>query len=75
MLSDISNLKYITKEAREYLASADGIKNLTICAYVATTQIEKFLWEMFLKINRPPIPSRLFINKWEALAWLDKDKK
>jgi len=70
MLLDISNLKFITREAREFLASEDGNKNIIAGAYIASTRNEKFLWEMFLKINRPPIPSKIFVDKQEALEWL-----
>lgn len=70
LLLDISNLKFITREAREFLASKEGNKNIIAGAYIASTRNEKFLWEMFLKINRPPIPSKIFVEKQEALEWL-----
>jgi len=71
MLMDISNLKYITREGREYLASEIGIKNIIAGAYVATSQNEKLLWNMFLNINRPATPSQIFEDKKEALKWLE----
>ncbi|MBX9850654.1 MAG: hypothetical protein K2X86_02740 [Cytophagaceae bacterium] len=72
--ADISNLKYITREAREYFASENGIKNLSAAAYFATTHNEKFLWEMFLQINRPALSSKIFSDKKEALKWLGQFK-
>jgi hypothetical protein len=72
LLTDISNLKFISREAREFLATQEGVMGIKAAAYVASTQTEKFLWEMFLKINRPPIPSKLFTNKTEAYKWLQQ---
>lgn len=74
MFTDISNLKYINREAREFLAGKEGIRQLSACAYLASTQHERFLWEMFLKINRPAVPSRIFTDKKDAITWLEQFK-
>ena len=70
MLADVKNLRYFTSEAKEYFASPEGSKDLQAIAFLVSTQIEKFIIKLFIEVNRPAIPCKIFSNKEEALEWL-----
>jgi len=72
LLVDGRTTKYITKDAREYWAKGDGIKYLTAGAFIIGNSIHKIFGNMFLKVNRPPLPARLFTEVEPGVLWLQK---
>jgi len=72
LLVDGRTVKYITKDAREYWAQGDGIKYLTAGAFIIGNSIHKIFGNMFLKVNRPPLPARLFTEVEPGVQWLQK---
>ena len=70
MFADVKNLRYFTSEAKEYFASSEGSAGLEAIAFLVNTQIEKFIIRLFIEVNRPPIPCKIFSGKEEALEWL-----
>src|ERR1700758_2121498 len=70
-LIDMRNLKFITKEAREYLAT-EGSKYVIAGALVTDSPLSNALANIFLLINKPPVPTKLFSSEKEALIWLKK---
>ena len=70
MLADIKYLKYFTSDAKEYLASKEGCKDLLAIAFLVSTQIEKFMIKLFIEVNHPNVPCAVFADKKQALEWL-----
>jgi hypothetical protein len=68
----IANVRTATPEAREYLSSAEAYEGVNKVAIVTHAPISTLLGNLFISINKPPKPTRLFKSKEEALKWLNK---
>jgi hypothetical protein len=65
----------MAKDAREYLATGDGIKAIVAAAIVVDSPFTSFMANFFVSVNRPEMPVRIFSNAKDALKWLEKFKK
>jgi hypothetical protein len=75
ILIDFSNMKSVTKEARDYMNSPQGgLQGLLGGAFLSNSVVATLFINLYLKINNPPIPARFFTNKADALIWLKKIK-
>jgi len=72
---DVTDVKTVSKEARETLATGDGIKNMSACALVVGSPVNRLLGNFFLSVSKPGVPTRLFTSKEDALVWLSTFKK
>jgi len=68
-LYDITNLKNVTKEVRDY-ADRYGQDYLYSVAVLVNSHITKFIFNSYLKLNKPDIPFLFFANKEKAVEWL-----
>lgn len=74
MLADGRAIKSFDKDARVYLTEEDAIKYLSAGAFLIKTQIEKFIGNIWFRIDKPPLPARLFTDENEAIKWLQHYK-
>jgi len=74
MFIDSRGLKYVTKDAREYLNKGDGVKYINAGAFLINSSVQEIIGNYFLKFTRPPIPARLFTRQEKALLWLQQFK-
>jgi hypothetical protein len=58
------------KDARDYLASAEGIKGLKCAAILLDSNFISFTVNFFLKVTKPKLLVKTFTDKKEALTWL-----
>jgi hypothetical protein len=73
ILIDFSNVKLVTKEARDYMNDPiTGLKGLLGGAFLGNNPVATVFVNLFFRINKPPVPSRFFTDREEALAWLRK---
>ncbi len=73
ILADIRIMKSVDKASREYFGSPKGQEGVRAGALLTDSVFSTFLGNFFLKIeflNKSPLPTRLFTNKEEAIAWL-----
>ena len=68
-LYDISNLKNVTKEVRDY-AEEHGQNYLAATAVLVNSHVAKFIFNAYLKLNKPQIPFLFFTKKENAISWL-----
>jgi hypothetical protein len=74
-LIDFTNVGSATKEARDFMNDTEGgLKGVLGGAFLANNAVATLFINLFLKINRPPVPARFFTNKEDALNWLKKIK-
>ncbi|MCU0431710.1 MAG: hypothetical protein MUF42_17245 [Cytophagaceae bacterium] len=73
-LIDISGVVAIDTKARKFLASEQSIRYINAGAIIVNGIIPKYLGNIYLTLDRPPIPAKIFNNKDAALAWLEKYK-
>jgi hypothetical protein len=70
-LVDVTNIKSGSKSAREFLANPNkGLKGILAGAFLSDRVVSVVLINLFLKINKPSIPSKFFTNKDDAINWL-----
>jgi hypothetical protein len=71
VLIDFTNVLQVTKEARDFMNTVDGgLKGIKGGAFLSNSVVTNLFVNLFFKINNPPIPSRFFTNKEDALKWL-----
>lgn len=73
LLIDMKGVRSFTKEAREY-AGKEGIKLVKAGALVVDSALTKMLVNLFLLINKPNVPTKLFTDENEAKEWLQHFK-
>jgi len=69
---DLSQVKSVTKEARQYLSGGQSIENITVAALLASSVVSKLICTFFLNFNKPPVMVKIFVHKDEAVKWLNK---
>jgi hypothetical protein len=69
LLVDMRELTSSTRDAREYMAS-EGSRLVTAGALVVSSPLTRAIGNIFLMLNRPPVPTRLFNSEASAEAWL-----
>jgi hypothetical protein len=74
-LIDFTNVKSVTKEARDYMNSPDGgLKGILGGAFLSNNVVATLFVNLYLKVSNPVIPAKFFTNREEALRWLKKTK-
>lgn len=61
-----------TKGAREFSASPRGLKHSLVEAYVLSSLPHRLLLNFYIKFNKPPVPTKFFRTKQEAVTWIRK---
>lgn len=74
MFIDISSMASTNIETRKYLSSEEAIYLVSAGAIYTANPIAKFAGNLFLHINQPKVPTRIFTNKQEAIEWLQQYK-
>jgi hypothetical protein len=72
-LIDFTNVKAVTKEARDYMNSKEGgLKGILGGAFLSNNVVATLFINLFLKICKPTVPAKFFTNRDEALKWLSR---
>ena len=69
-LIDMTEVKSVNREARAYYASEEAVKLCSAIAILIATPISRVIGNLFLGLNTPPFPTKLFTSKAEAVEWL-----
>lgn len=70
----ISDYQVVTKEAKQFLAK-EGFKGIEKVALIIDTKLKVILGNMWIQINKPIGPTRLFTDTDEAMKWLNENSK
>jgi hypothetical protein len=70
VLTEAQDMLNITKEARETGASKEYAKDLYAVALYSKNFSLKLLGNLYIKINKPIVPTRLFDDRKKAEEWL-----
>lgn len=74
-LIDFTNVKSVTKEARDYMNSAEGgLKGVLGGAFLSKSVVATLFVNLYLKVSHPVVPAKFFTDKSEAVKWLKKIK-
>lgn len=75
ILIDFTNVKSVTKEARDYMNDpTGGLRGILCGAFLSNSVVATLFVNLYLKVNRPTIPARFFTSKADAMSWLIKTK-
>jgi hypothetical protein len=74
VLVDIRSLKSIDAPSRRYFASKEAGELILAGAIYLSNPIARWFGNIFLKIDEPFTPAKLFTDKNEALQWLERFK-
>ena len=73
---DFNNIVSADKETRRYFAGEEATSLVSAAAFMKITNTATLMMtNLFLKFNKPTVPTRFFNNKEEALTWLEDYKQ
>jgi hypothetical protein len=71
VLADLRNVTTgANRQARKYYCLEESCKSKLGMAMLVQSPVQRMLGNLFVKINKPPYPTRLFLDEKEALIWL-----
>jgi hypothetical protein len=70
LVVDISDLRTMTRDARAYFTHKDHAEFLYAVALVVRSLLSRAIGNFIIGFNRPAVPTRLFNDDEDALAWL-----
>ena len=70
LFADIRRILYVSREARNFLATEQACMEISAGALLIGSSVSRFMGNFFIKINKPPIPTKLFTDKDAAIEWL-----
>ena len=68
-LFNMKGIKSVTKEARDSLGK-EGVELIKAGALLINSPLTKMLGNIFLTLNKPKVPTKLFTDEEEAKEWL-----
>lgn len=69
LVVDMRGIKSTTRDARRYMATM-GTTLVKACALITGSALNRAIGNVFLSIDRPSVPSRLFTDEEKAREWL-----
>jgi hypothetical protein len=70
-LMDISRVRSLSRDARNYFARSAPAREVFSCvALVVGSPLSRAVGHFFIGLNKPEMPTRLFTSETEALTWL-----
>lgn len=67
---DTKTQRSFSREARKYYASEEAAAAASAAAIIVGTPVSRVLGNFYLGVSNPHLPSRIFTDEDEALAWL-----
>ena len=75
ILIDFTNVKSVTKDARDYMNDPEGgLRGILGGAFLSNNVVATLFVNLYLKVSNPTIPAKFFTNKTDAISWLTKIK-
>lgn len=69
-LVDLRAPASVTSAARGFFASEEGCSGTTRLALLTSSNVTALAGNLFMRVNRPPVPTKLFTDESQARAWL-----
>ena len=71
IISSERNISY-SDTAKAYLASKEVNEKLLCIAIIAANSFQALVANLFISLNSPMVPTKLFFNRESALSWADE---
>jgi hypothetical protein len=72
ILVDITRVKSVSKEAREFYSGPKGAERTNGLAMIINSPVAKVIGNFLIGINKPIYPIKLFSSEDEAIDWLQQ---
>ena len=70
LLIDARGIKSISREARSFFTTNGRETNTMAFGIIIDSAVSKVVGNFFLGINKPAVPTKLFLNEKAAVEWL-----
>lgn len=70
LLADYRNVIETKKEARDLFATSEGTKYFKALAVLTNSPAGNMMYNFYLLLSKPGIPTKLFFKKEDAITWL-----
>jgi DNA polymerase/3'-5' exonuclease PolX len=71
VIIDVSNVKQVTAEAKEYMQSSEGgLKNILGAAFLASNPVSALIANIFIKSPKE-FEAKFFYSKESAIRWIE----
>lgn len=74
-VTESGKMKGGTKESRDFISGEEVTSVISCNAMIATSLIGRTLGNLFLLLNKPQTPSKLFADKAKAVEWAKQFKR
>lgn len=71
-VADISAIKHVDKDARQFISSPQAGEDLSALAVIINNPVTRMIGNFFLKFHQPAYPFRLFTSVEDATQWIKK---
>ena len=75
LLIDARGIKSISRDARNFFTTNGRQTNTLAFAIIIDSSVSKVVGNFFLGINKPAVPTKLFLDELNAVKWLSKLKE
>jgi hypothetical protein len=72
LLVDLCDIHSISKEARDHFAMRDRKPGVNAIAMIVKSPVSSIIGNFFLGLNKPSVPTQLFVSKEKATNWLQQ---
>ncbi len=73
-LVDMRKMIFMSNDARKYFAKQNK-ETVYAIAVIINSKLHRSFANLYLKINKPNIPTKMFDTEEEALKWLEEEKE
>lgn len=70
ILVDLRGISSITKEARDHFSMQGRNAQVSAVAMLVKSPVSNIIGNFFLGINKPSVPTHLFVSEAKAMKWL-----
>jgi len=74
MIFDCSNIQSFNMDAQKFDASDEALQGVTFMAVIIKSKIQQLLGNIYMMMQKPKIPTKLFSNKEDCEEWIKKQK-
>jgi len=75
LLIDARGIRSITRDARNFFTTNGRQTNTLGFAIIIDSSVSKVIGNFFLGINKPAVPTKLFLDESNVVDWLSKLKE
>lgn len=75
LLIDARGIRSITRDARNFFTTNGRRTNTLGFGIIIDSSVSKVIGNFFLGINKPAVPTKLFLDESNAVDWLNKLKE